>query len=91
MQVQVDEQGRILGYATVGGFVDGIEVDFGAEGMPGFVAGKYLLENSTPVENPDYTPEPKPGQKEPGRDPLTVLQETVDMLVIAALGGGNDA
>lgn len=90
MQILLGDNNRIMGYATVGGFVGGIDVQFTPDDMPDFAAGKYILQNGAPVQNPDYVAPPEP-EEETGRDPLTVLQETVDMLVITTLGGaGSD-
>ena len=90
MNILVDEQGRIQGYATVGGFAGGIDVNFGPEAMPEFAPGKYRWQGGEVVQNPAYVPPAEPEPEEPGRDPLTVLQETVDMLVITTLGGESD-
>ena len=90
MQILLGDNNRIMGYATVGGFVGGVDVEFGPETMPDFAPGKYLLQNGVPVQNPDYVPPAEPDPEEPGRDPLTILQETVDMLVITTPGGGSD-
>ena len=84
MQIQVDEQNRILGYATVGGFVNGIETDAGEEIFEEFAPGMYVWQDGEILLNPDYEPEE---EAEPERDPVEVLRETVDMLVISALGG----
>ncbi len=57
MQLQVNEKHEITGYATVGGFVGGIEAE--ASSLPegfeeSFAPGKYLYENGQIVENPNY-------------------------------------
>lgn len=87
MNIKIDEQNRITGYATVGGFVGGIEVEAGEEAFEDFAPGKYLWRDGGIVENPDYTP-PVPTEPDgPDRDPFEALRETVDMLVIQMLGG----
>ena len=63
MQLQVNEKHEITGYATVGGFVGGIEAE--ASSLPesfeeSFAPGKYLYENGRIVENPDYIPQHPP-------------------------------
>lgn len=57
MQIQVNESGYITGYATVGGFVDGVEVETIPEGFEeAFQPGKYRYENGEILEDPDFTP-----------------------------------
>ncbi len=57
MQIQTDENNRITGYATVGGFVDGAEVETIPEGFAeAFQPGKYRYENGKILEDPDFTP-----------------------------------
>jgi len=87
MQIQVDEQGRILGYATVGGFEGGLEIDAGEEIFEEFAPGMYVWQDGAIALNPDYAPEE---EAELERDPVEILSETVDMLVISALGGEQD-
>lgn len=84
MKITIDEQGRITGYATIGGIPDSIEVEAGEEAFEEFAPGKYLYRNGAITENPDYVPSTPSA---PQRDPFEVLQETVDMLVIQTLGG----
>lgn len=57
MQIQVNESGRIIGYAIVGGFADGIEVETVPESFEeAFQPGKYRYENGEILEDPDFTP-----------------------------------
>lgn len=57
MQIQVNENGKITGYATVGGFADGIEVETVPESFEeAFQPGKYRYENGEILEDPDFTP-----------------------------------
>ena len=57
MQIQIDENNRITGYATVGGFVDGIEVDTAPENFEKlFMPGRYIYESGLITEDPDFTP-----------------------------------
>ena len=57
MQIQIDENNRITGYATVGGFVDGVEVETIPEGFEeAFQPEKYRYENGEILEDPDFTP-----------------------------------
>ena len=57
MQIQINEIGKVIGYATVGGFVDGAEVETIPEGFAeAFQPGKYRYENGKILEDPDFTP-----------------------------------
>lgn len=57
MQIQINEIGKVIGYATVGGFADGIEVETVPEGFEeAFQPGKYQYENGLITEDPDFTP-----------------------------------
>lgn len=57
MQIQINEIGKVIGYATVGGFVDGVEVETIPEGFAeAFQPGKYRYENGKILEDPDFTP-----------------------------------
>lgn len=57
MQIQINENGKITGFATVGGFVDGVEVESIPEGFAeAFQLGKYRYENGEILEGPDFTP-----------------------------------
>ena len=65
MQLQINEKHEITGYATVGGFAGGVEVESSTlpEGFEeSFAPGKYLYENGQIVENPEYTP-PEPASE----------------------------
>ena len=90
MQLQVNEKHEITGYATVGGFVGGIEAE--ASSLPesfeeSFAPGKYLYENGQIVENPDYIP-PVPA---PDPEITATLEERVsdleEALAMAIYGG----
>ena len=57
MRIQVNERGEITGYAVVGGFPEGAEIE--EESLPEgfeeeFRPGKYLLEEGEVHENPAY-------------------------------------
>ncbi len=88
MQLQVNEKHEITGYATVGGFVNGIEIGALPENFAeDFRPGKYLYENGQIVENPNYEPpEPAPDPEE-----RTTLEERVsdleEALAMAIYGG----
>jgi hypothetical protein len=57
MQIQIDENRRITGYATVGGFVDGVEIEMVPEGFEeAFQPRKYRYENGEILEDPDFVP-----------------------------------
>ena len=57
MQIQVNESGRIIGYAIVGGFADGIEVETVPEGFEeAFQPGKYRYESGKILEDPNFVP-----------------------------------
>lgn len=54
MQIQVNEKNEVTGYATVGGFPDGIEADIEENAFDGFSPGKYIFKNGAVIENPDW-------------------------------------
>lgn len=90
MQLQVNEKHEITGYATVGGFIGGIEAE--ASSLPegfeeSFAPGKYLYENGQVMENPNYE-SPQPAQ-EP--EESAALEERVsdleEALAMAIYGG----
>lgn len=57
MQIQVNENGKITGYAIVGGFADGIEVETVPENFEElFIPGRYIYESGLITEDPDFTP-----------------------------------
>ncbi len=87
MQLQVNEKHEITGYATVGGFVGGIEAE--ASSLPegfeeSFAPGKYLYENGQIVENPDYEPPasaPEPEERATLEERVSDLEEALAMAV----------
>lgn len=88
MQLHVNEKKEITGYATVGAFVDGIEIGALPENFAeDFRLGKYLYENGQVVENPDYIP-PAPA---PDPEITATLEERVsdleEALAMAIYGG----
>lgn len=57
MQIQVNENGKVTGYATVGGFVNGVETDTVPENFEElFIPGRYIYESGLITEDPDFTP-----------------------------------
>ena len=90
MQLQVNEKHEITGYATVGGFAEGIEAE--ASSLPegfaeSFAPGKYLYEEGQVTENPAYTP-PEP---DPEPEVTATLEERVsdleEALALVVYGG----
>ena len=87
MQLQVNENHEITGYATVGGFVGGIEAE--ASSLPesfeeSFAPGKYLYENGRIVENPDYIPPasaPEPEERATLEERVSDLEEALAMAI----------
>ena len=87
MQLQVNEKHEITGYATVGGFVGGIEAE--ASSLPesfeeSFAPGKYLNENGRIVENPDYIPPasaPEPEERATLEERVSDLEEALAMAI----------
>ena len=87
MQLQVNEKHEITGYATVGGFVGGIEAE--ASSLPesfeeSFAPGKYLSENGRIVENPDYIPPasaPEPEERATLEERVSDLEEALAMAI----------
>ena len=87
MQLQINEKYEITGYATVGGFVGGIEAE--ASSLPegfeeGFAPGKYLYENGQIVENPDYIPPasaPEPEERATLEERVSDLEEALAMAI----------
>ena len=90
MQLQVNEKYEITGYATVGGFVGGIEAE--ASSLPegfaeSFAPGKYLYEEGRITENPAYTPpEPSP-EPEMGATLEERVSDLEEALAMAVYGG----
>lgn len=57
MQIQVDENGKITGYAAVGGFVGGIDIETVPENFEKlFMPNRYIYESGLITEDPDFTP-----------------------------------
>lgn len=57
MQIQVNESGRIIGYAIVGGFVGGIDIETVPENFEKlFMPNRYIYESGLITEDPDFTP-----------------------------------
>lgn len=87
MQLQINEKREITGYATVGGFVGGIEAE--ASSLPesfeeSFAPGKYLYENGRIVENPDYIPPasaPEPEERATLEERVSDLEEALAMAI----------
>lgn len=91
MQLQINEKHEITGYATVGGFAGGVEVEFSTlpEGFEEtFAPGKYLYENGQIVENPDYTP-PEPASEPEERATLEERVSDLEEALAMAIYGGE--
>ena len=57
MQIQVDENGKITGYAAVGGFVGGIDIETVPENFEKlFMPNRYIYESGLITEDPDFIP-----------------------------------
>jgi len=57
MQIQINDKGKITGYAQTGGFENGIEVEEAPEGFAeSFEPQKYIYDNGEIKEDPDYMP-----------------------------------
>ncbi len=92
MQLQVNEKQKheITGYATVGGFVGGIEAE--ASSLPegfeeSFAPGKYLYENGQIVENPDYIPPASASEPEERATLEERVSDLEEALAMAIYGG----
>ena len=68
MQIQVNEQGVVTGWATLGGFEGGIEVSSLPEDM---APGKYLYADGQFTANPAYAP---PAMTEAARQQIDELK-----------------
>lgn len=91
MQLQINEKHEITGYATVGGFAGGVEVESSTppEGFEEtFAPGKYLYENGQIVENPDYTP-PEPASEPEERATLEERVSDLEEALAMAIYGGE--
>ena len=90
MQLQINEKREITGYATVGGFVGGIEAE--ASSLPkgfeeSFTPGKYLYENGQIVENPDYIPPASASEPEERATLEERVSDLEEALAMAIYGG----
>ena len=55
MQIQVDENGKITGYAAVGGFVGGIDIETVPENFEKlFMPNRYIYESGLIMEDPNF-------------------------------------
>ena len=91
MQLQINEKHEITGYATVGGFAGGVEVESSTlpEGFEEtFAPGRYLYENGQIVENPDYTP-PEPASEPEERATLEERVSDLEEALAMAIYGGE--
>ncbi len=88
MQLQVNEKHEITGYATVGGFVNGIEIGALPENFAeDFRPGKYLYENGQIVENPDYIPPASASEPEERATLEERVSDLEEALAMAVYGG----
>lgn len=85
MQLHVNEKKEITGYATVGAFVDGIEIGALPENFAeDFRPGKYLYENGQIMKNPNYEPPesaPEPEERATLEERVSDLEEALAMAV----------
>lgn len=55
MQIQIGERNQILGYAVLGGFVNGVEIEtLPEEFEENFCVGRYVYEEGAIREVPDF-------------------------------------
>lgn len=56
MQIQINEKNEVIGFATLGGFPDGIEPSTVPTGFEeNFRPGKYIYALGMVTDNPEYT------------------------------------
>ena len=79
MQIQTDERGVVIGWATVGGFEDGIEVDSLPEDIR---PSKYIYENGRFIENDQYV---DPAEQEACRERIGQLKASLQATDYRAL------